>query len=193
MRPAGSAVWDWLRTLANAEEMPQARQRAWGELLRDGALNDACRAAVAAGELGPLAKARDGVARPEVAQFLQEQYRPAPGSKASPLEAGRLLGGVLGTLAAAQAVRATQDFDLPALVRAVGAVGTATIYLNYLQKARESVRERRRWAAARLAELGPAARPALPALRLAADDGDPVVRRAAVDALKKVEGQETRR
>src|SRR5262249_43629245 len=62
-------------------------------------------------------------------------------------------------------------------------------YPGLLRWLRFSYQRRRLWAASRLAELGPAARPALPALRLAADDGGPVVRRAAAEALKKVEGQ----
>jgi len=66
-------------------------------------------------------------------------------------------------------------------------------YLEVLRGLRSSVRARRKDAASKLAKLGPAGRPALPALRLAAEDGDPLVRRAAVEALKKVEGQGTRR
>src|SRR5262245_33046505 len=72
-----------------------------------------------------------------------------------------------------------------------GSGGWGDLYT--LQALGDSVRGRRLWAAFKLAELGPAARPALPALRLAAEDGDPVVRRAAVEALKKVEGQGTQR
>ena len=76
----------------------------------------------------------------------------------------------------------------------LAAVGPAVQrYSEALWSKRDRVRERRLWAAAKLTELGLAAKPALPALRLAADDGDPQVCRAATEALKRVEGQGTRR
>src|SRR5262245_19912892 len=73
------------------------------------------------------------------------------------------------------------------------AVTAVQDYLGRLELVRGCIRNRRLLAATKLAELGPAARPALPALRLAAEDGDPVVRRAAAEVLKKVEGQGRRR
>jgi HEAT repeat protein len=82
--------------------------------------------------------------------------------------------------------------SLPDVILAAGVVGAAKAYLNDLKAALDTVRSRRLDAASRLAELGPSGRPALPALRLAAEDGDPVVRQAAAEALKKVEGRGTR-
>jgi HEAT repeat protein len=78
------------------------------------------------------------------------------------------------------------------LALAEGAVVAVKVYLNDLEAMQESVRKRRLLAVANLAELTPAVKPALPALRLAADDGDPHVRRAAAAVLKELEGQEKR-
>jgi len=69
---------------------------------------------------------------------------------------------------------------------------TMPVRLRLFCLMRLRVREQREGVAEDLARLGPAARPALPALRIAAHDGDPHVRRAAVEALKKVERKESR-
>src|SRR5262249_42623015 len=68
-------------------------------------------------------------------------------------------------------------------------LATVESLLDDLHRRSLGVRSDRQEAAHVLARLGPAARPALPALRLAAQDGDPVVRRAAAEALRKVEGE----
>ena len=85
---------------------------------------------------------------------------------------------------------ATLELLAPLATGVFNPAGSRTVVrqLAFVPRLRFQIRLERQEAAELLGHLGVAARPALPALRLAAQDGDPVVRKAAAEALKKVEG-----
>jgi HEAT repeat protein len=106
-----NVVWGWFSALGDTKAMARRRQRAWESLLCDHALAAACREAITLGSTDLLERAWSCVAREEVTEAVTYFCR------SREIASARLLGGVLGTVAAAQSVRAARDYDLPALVR----------------------------------------------------------------------------
>lgn len=106
-------VWRLFDTLGNTGAADPARRLAWGGLLERNRLKDACRAACATRSLKQLTGAWDTLASPEVAKLIEEHHNPDC-SVASPIDWGRLLRGVKGTLAVALAASQIRAGDFAA-------------------------------------------------------------------------------